>query len=72
MMLTFLFLFALVVVAIVLVNVYQRGFNDGERFGAVMQEAKAWRDIARARAGVEEPGPPRVAEPGAEWELPEL
>jgi hypothetical protein len=70
-MLTFLFLFALVVVAVVLMSVYRRGFNDGERFGAARAGADHWRNFARAQAGVEALGPPRAEEPRAEWELPE-
>ena len=70
-MLTFLFLFALVVVAAVLMSVYRRGFNDGEKCGAARAGADHWRNFARAQANAEALGPPRVAEHGEEWELPE-
>lgn len=62
-MLTFLFLFALVVVALVLMSVYRRGFNDGERFGAARAGDKFWRSFARAQACAD-----AVAE---DWEFPD-
>jgi hypothetical protein len=70
-MLTFLFLFALVVVAVVLMSVYRRGFDDGERFGAARAGADHWRNFARAQAGVEAHGPPGADDRGVEWELPD-
>jgi len=70
-MLTILFLFSLVVVAVVLMSVYRRGFNDGERFGAAMEEARGWRTIARAQSRVEALTSPRADDAGELWELPD-
>jgi len=71
--LTFLFLFALVIVAIVLAHVYRAGRRDGECLGAAREEAKAWRNFALAQANVAalEARGADDAGSGAEWELPE-
>jgi len=67
-MLTILFLFALVVVAITLMAVYRGGRRDGEELGAAREQAKAWRNIATAQARVEALGEPHA---GDVWELPD-
>jgi hypothetical protein len=69
--LTFLFLFTLVVMAIVLVNVYRAGRRDGECLGAAREEAKAWRNFALAQANVAALSEPRADDAGEKWELPD-
>jgi hypothetical protein len=69
--LTFLGLFALVIVAIVLVNVYRAGRRDGECLGAAREEAKAWRNFALAQANVALLSEPRADDAGEKWEFPE-
>jgi hypothetical protein len=68
--LTFLGLFAFVIVAIVLLNVYRAGRRDGECLGAAREEAKAWRSFALANANVAALGEPRV-DNSEKWELPD-
>jgi len=65
------FLIALTVIAVVLMTVYEKGRRDGAELGAERERAFSWERVARARESVEAMGAPRVAEPGAEWELPE-
>jgi hypothetical protein len=69
--LTLLFLLTLVVLAIVLMNVYQRGHRAGEELGRAAERALWWERTAVAQARVDALGSLRVEDHGAEWELPE-
>ena len=72
MMFTFLFLFTLVVIAVVLMRVYRAWRRDGEEMGAQRERALSWERIARARervAVIGVVGPAEIA--GDEWELPD-
>jgi len=70
--LTLLFLLALVVVTIVLMNVYQRGYRAGEQVGEQRERALSWERTVRARERVEAlAAAARVDDCGGEWELPD-
>ena len=70
-LLTFLFLFALVVVAIVLLNVYRAGRRDGECLGTAREEAQAWRRFALAQANVAALEARGAEDAGEKWEIPD-